>query len=433
MAQVSHALARLKADPLGDLPIADRVERVLGEEKVQWRDRLLPPLVTLRLLLVQIAHGNCAIAALRQLSGVAFAPSSYCEARARLPVILLQSVLEWVRDAAAAHVAAAATTAAHLARRVLVVDGSSYSVPDAPELAAHFHLPQQTRPGVGYPAGKLMGLLDLATGMFVSLLALPLFGHDVRGAVEAHPMLRIGDILLGDRAFCSFAHLALLNARGVFACVRLHQRRKVRGPGVQRWKKERKPPAWMTAAQYALLPDVVEVRIVSYTVEHKGFRTTHVLIATTLTDEVLWPDARIAELYGHRWHIETCFAHLKTTMGMNVLRCRTVDGVTKELAAYLAVYNPSASSGQALVRLIMLKAAARQAVDARRVSFVDALRLLAARLIGLAGVTTLIVNPERPGRSQLRVIRRRGKEYDWLLKPRREKEAEVRRKQADIG
>src|SRR6185437_7980446 len=113
---------------------------------------------------------------------------------------LLQSLLEWVRDAAAQH----AVAGARLARRILIADGSSYSMPDTPELAARFGLPPGTRPGVGYPTGKLMGLLDAATGMFVSLLALPLFEHDMRGVIGLHPMLQEGDILLGDRAFCSF-------------------------------------------------------------------------------------------------------------------------------------------------------------------------------------------------------------------------------------
>jgi len=421
MAQVSQFLARLKRDPLLDLPIADRVNQHLEDQQVTWRERLLPPLVTLRLFLIQIAHGNCAIAALRQLSGIAFAPSSYCDARARLPLQLLQSLLEWVRDAAAQHVAGTA----RLARRILIADGSSYSMPDTPELRTHFDLPPGSRAGVGYPMGKLMGLLDAATGLFVSLLALPLFEHDMRSGIALHAMLAEGDILLGDRAFCSFAHFALLQGRGVFAVMRLHQRRKDRGGDRQRWKKPKELPAWMDAAQYALLPEVIDVRIVRYTVAHKGYRTKHVLVATTLMDRAIWSDQKIAELYGHRWHIETCFDHLKTTMDMNVLRCQTLDGVTRELAMYLAVYN--------LVRLLMLKAAAAQGVEVSRLSFVDALRLLAARMIGLAGVEKLLVNPKRPGRSQLRVIRRRGKAYDWLLEPRREKEAKIAGKQAEIG
>jgi hypothetical protein len=427
-AHVWQVLARLKRDPFADLPIADHLNQLLDEQNVTWRERLLPPLVTLRLFVIQVAHGNCAIAALRHLAGIAFAPASYCEARARLPLRLLQSLLERMGErceSPAAALAQTTTAGARLARRVLIADGSSYSTPDTPELAAHFHLPQQSRPGIGYPTGKLMGLLDAATGMFVSLLALPLFEHDVRGGIALHSMLRAGDILLGDRAFCSFAHFALLRARGVFACMRLHQARRNQTHGRQVWKKSKQRPTWMNVNDHALLPESIDVRIVEYTVAHKGFRSHRVIIATTLLDEVVWTDAKVAELYGHRWQIETCFAHLKTTMRMNVLRCKSVEGVMKELAICLVVYN--------LIRLVMLAAAAARQVDVRRLSFIDAMRLVAARLTGLAGAEKLIVNPDRTGRTQLRVIRRRYKEYDLLTKPRREKEAEIRRKQAGIA
>jgi hypothetical protein len=424
-AHISQLLARFQRDLFADLPIADHVNQLLAEQKVVWRDRLLSPLVTLRLFLIQIAHGNCAIAALPHLSGIAFAASSYCEARIRLPLQLLQSLLQRVHELGEQSAAMVMTTGARLARRILVVDGSNYSTPDTPELAAHFHLPRQSRPGVGYPTGKLMGLLDAVTGMFVSLLGLPLFDHDMRGGIGLHPMLLAADILLGDRAFCSFAHFALLQARGVFACMRLHQARKNQTHGMQRWKKPKTRPAWMDAQQYALLPDFIEVRIAEYKVEHKGFRSRKIVIATTLMDKAIWPDAKVAQLYGYRWQIETCFAHLKTTMKMNVLRCRTLPGVMKELAVYLIVYN--------LIRLTMLSAAAKQKVEVQRMSFIDAMRWVAARMIGLQGVEKLIVNPDRAGRTQLRVIRRRSKEYDWLLVPRREKEAEIRRKQAGIA
>jgi hypothetical protein len=60
-------------------------------------------------------------------------------------------------------------------------------------------------------------------------------------------------------------------------------------------------------------------------------------------------------------------------MKMNVLKCETVDGVMKELAVYLMVYN--------LARLAMLKAAAAQGVSVLRISFVDALRWLLAQIL----------------------------------------------------
>jgi hypothetical protein len=108
-------------------------------------------------------------------------------------------------------------------------------------------------------------------------------------------------------------------------------------------------------------------------------------------------------------------------MKMNVLRCTTIEGVKKELAVYLAAYN--------LVRLAVLKAAQERRVSPDRISFVDAQRWLLARLLGLPGVGRLIINPDRGGRSQLRVIRRRLKKYPLLTKPRNQAEAERDAKQ----
>lgn len=168
----------------------------------------------------------------------------------------------------------------------------------------------------------------------------------------------------------------------------------------------------MTAAQYAALPASLAVRVVRYAVEVPGCRTRHVVVATTLLDPAEWPDARVAALYGERWPIETCFGHLKTTLRMDVLKCKTVDGVLKELAAYLIAYN--------LVRLVMLKAAHRLGVAAARVGFVDAARALAAWMAGLAPVGPPVVNPSRPDRHNPRVVRRRPKKHPRMTKPRAE-------------
>lgn len=411
VAPVLATLSRLRREPFADLRIADHLDQLCRGAAHVWRDTLLTPLVTLRLFALQVLHGNTSITHLRQLSGVAFAPASYCEARQRLPLAVLTALLgrmvQWVDERLA-------TVAPRcIGQHVLIVDGSGFSTSDTPELREHFGLPSGTQEGVGYPVAKLLGLLDAATGLFVSMLALPLFVHDMRHVVRLHAALRPGDILLGDRAFCSYAHVALLNAAGVFACFRLHQQRKTTGRrGTERWRRARRPPVWMTPAQWLTLPESLDVRIVRYTIAAKGRRTRHVVLATTLLDEKLWPDAQLAEWYGQRWEIETCFDHLKTTMRMNVLKCQSVDGVLKELAVYLLVYN--------LVRLAMLRQAQRQGVSVSRVSFVDALRWLCCRMLGLSGVDALLTNPHRPGRREPRVVRRRPKEYNLMKRPRAE-------------
>ena len=92
-------------------------------------------------------------------------------------------------------------------------------------------------------------------------------------------------------------------------------------------------------------------------------------LVTTLLDAEAYPPEALAELYGMRWRVELYLRHLKTTMKMDVLKCKTVDGVLKELTVYAMVYN--------LVRVVMLEAARRQGREVERISFVDALRWLA--------------------------------------------------------
>src|SRR5437868_11719657 len=102
---VAHVLARLKREPFADLPIARQLDQACGDCAYAWRDRLLSPRVTLRLFVLQVLHGNTSITHLRQLSGIDFAPSSYCEARARLPLAvltaLLSALVQWGQQAAA--------------------------------------------------------------------------------------------------------------------------------------------------------------------------------------------------------------------------------------------------------------------------------------------------------------------------------------------
>ena len=96
-------------------------------------------------------------------------------------------------------------------------------------------------------------------------------------------------------------------------------------------------------------------------------------------------------------------------MKMDVLKCKTVEGVLKELTVYAIVYN--------LVRLVMLEASHRQGVEVERISFVDALRWL-AESGPEDSMPNLVVNPHRPGRFEPRVRKRRPKQYPVMKKPR---------------
>lgn len=177
------------------------------------------------------------------------------------------------------------------------------------------------------------------------------------------------------------------------------------------WFRPVECPEWLSPETFARLPATIRVRELRYKIARPGYRVHEVTLVTTLLDADHYTATELANAYGLRWTIETNFAHIKTTMKMDVLRCQTVAGVLKELTMFLLVYN--------LVRMTMLEAARRQDVAVDRISFVDALRWLATAEPG-DELPSLVINPLRRGRAEPRVRKRRPKAYKLMTRPREE-------------
>jgi hypothetical protein len=438
MTSIAKALARIKASVADSLP-ETTLRAIADDLGLAYRRRTLTPVVTTYLFARQVLHGNAAVGELRHLSGLDFTDSAYCQARQRLPVAFFHRL----------HRAALGPGRALLDRdrsarwrghRVFLLDGSSFSMPDTAELRQEFGQPAGQAEGCGFPTAHLLAQFDLAHGFLIRAVPAPCHTHDMAHAALMHRDLAAGDVLLGDRAFCSYAHLALCARRGLRAAFRAHQRliisfrprRRHAGPGKvgpqeaglprSRWVKRlgredqvveyfkpRERPEWLTAEQYEALPGSVLVRELRFRVRIPGRRTRVVTVVTTLLDAERYPAKALAELYGRRWQVEVNLRHLKRTLGLDVLRCQTFAGVMKELLMFVVVYN--------LVRRVMAEAAQRQGVEGNRVSFVDALRWLRQARPG-DELPRLRVVPARPGRCAPRVRKRRPKQYPLMRKPR---------------
>jgi hypothetical protein len=435
--RIVSILRRFQKAPAQQLDRAEILD-TCRQVKHTWRSCLLDPVGIVHLFLTQILHGNTAINHVVRISGLVFTASAYCQARSRLPLALFRELLRRVAEKLKPAVDDSESWHGH---RVFVTDGSGLSMPDTPELREHFGQPSGQKPGCGFPVAHLLALFHVGTGMLMEVVTAPCYTHDMSGVAQLHPKLRKGDVLLGDRGLCSFAHLALLLARGAHGLFRIHQRQivdftphrdhaspshKKGAKGLPRsrwlrslgltdqvvaWLKPAQPPEWMTAEQYASLPEELVVRELRYRVGRAGFRVREVTLVTTLVDAELYPLEDLAELYRRRWDVEGNLKALKTTMKMEVLRCETVAGVSKELLMFALVYN--------LVRLVMLEASRRQGVPVDRISFVDALRWLAEARPGVE-LPKLVVNPDREGRVEPRVRKRRPKQYPLMTKPRSE-------------
>jgi hypothetical protein len=436
---VTHIAKQFQQDWTRQLE-PDAIRQACHDIAYQWRQRLLDPVVTIQLFFVQILHGNTACTHLRHLTQWAVTASAYCQARMKLPLSVFQRLLRAVRNRLQHEPLDEGRWFGH---RTFWVDGSSFSMPDTPELHDHFGQPGGQQPGCGFPVAHLMALFHAGTGMVLQVLAAPPRTHAMSQVVALHPALQPGDVLVADWGLCSYVRIALLVQGGVHAVFRVHQKHLVAftparphvSPAQGRRKGQQgKPRArwlarlgacdqlveWlkpmacrdrMDEALFAQLPDGLTVRELRYQVQRKGFRVQTITLVTTLVNAALYGVEVLAELYFARWGIETNLAHLKTTMGLDVLKCKTVDGVLKELIVFALIYN--------LVRLVMGQAARRQHVDIDRISFIDAARWLAAARDD-EPLPTLVVNSHRPYRYEPRVRKRRPKQYPLMKIARQE-------------
>ena len=224
MAIIASTVAAIKSDPLALLGGAQCVNGIYAKAGHVWRNRVLDPANTIALFILQILHRNAAIGHLRHLWKIDVCDSSYCDARARLPLSATARVVAALSCDGGKH---NDDTSCWLGRRVLLANGTGTITPDTPVLYKRWPQPSAQKPGCGFPAVKLLALLDWATGMIRHLTVMSLREHEASQLTGVHETMRSGDLLLADRAFCSFAHLAMLLAAGMDAVLRMHQRQVV--------------------------------------------------------------------------------------------------------------------------------------------------------------------------------------------------------------
>jgi hypothetical protein len=357
--------------------------------------------------------------------------ASYCDARARIPTAVLRSL--------------ARRTAQQLqdglpegwkwnGRNVFIADGSHVSMQDTEENQAVYPQPVVQQDGIGFPLARLTVLLSLATGACHDLAIAPYAGKGTGETTllrQMYDSLSPGDVVLADALFDNYFLACELRQRGLDLVARVQAERvgsrtvESRPDGdIIVWQRPNKPRG-MTGEQYRRYPESLTMRQVSVDASGKDNRAEQFKVVTTILDTAI-DGGQIGGLYERRWDGEVDIRSIKSTMKMDILRCKTPEMVEKEIWVYLLAYN--------LLRTVMAVAASANGVEPREISFKGAKQALTAfapkleaarpqqraRLVDamLKAVAYHRVG-DRPGRWEPRARKRRPKPTKRLNQPRR--------------
>lgn len=439
--QIAQQVEKVDANHFFNLLTSPRLLEQVEAHLPEHRERKFPPTVTLAMFLGQVmsADGSCQNAVnealvTRVLSGMepgSASTSAYCQARARLPEVMVSSL---VRQTAQLLSENTPPGWWWRGRHVKLVDGTTAPLPDTPQNQACFPQPKEQRAGAGFPLARLVGVISLTHG---AVLDAAMGAHQGKGTGE-HSLFRrltecfvAGDVMLADGYFCSYFLIARMLKRGVDVLFEQHgsritdfRRGEKLGARDHRvsWKKPPRPD-WMSVEDYRDYPDEITLREV---------KVGKKVLVTTLLNPREVPKGELGQLFWQRWNIELDLRNIKSTLGMERFSCKTPSMVEKELWVYLLAYN--------LIRLLMAEAATQACVLPRQLSFKHTLQIwvawsarqfLSGAPEDTAGLFMLIAQirvGDRPGRLEPRLIKRRPKPYTFLGAPRWKARRRIKRR-----
>jgi hypothetical protein len=417
------------------------IEAILGESKSDQksRKRVYTVPITLALFVQQVLMKDrgCKEVVLmfnrnrkeQQLRQVSSNTTSYCDARARIPLPLIKTLTARTARMASEQLADDQLWHGH---RVILVDGLVVNAPDTPENQKVYPQSQSQEPGLGFPQIRLCLAICLATGVVNDVQFGAVVGKKTGEATLFRKMFRNfkrGDVIVTDSLFECFRDHATLTAKGVhMICDKKGSREspfKGRCKVIEEIWMDLPRPGFdknrFTREEWEALPLTLPVRMIRCKVAGRKGELT---LVTTLLDSEAYPAEDIVNLYKQRWECELDIRSVKSVMGMESLSCHTPEMLDRELMVYILAYN--------IVRLTMCDAAKVGGHHPRDLSFKSAKD--AWLLFGqderepenYAWLLWTIADAplrKRPGRREPRKIKRRDSKYERMKAPRAQEKA----------
>lgn len=363
--------------------------------------------------------------------------SSYCKARQRIDESFLLDIHERITS----HLAQQSTsTQQWKGFDLYAVDASSVHLLDTPENQSVFPQPSSQSPGCGTPVMGICGLVNLSHGGWQRCITAPQTHHESQVAKPLLSYLKENDLLLGDRAFCTYEMIALARQQGAHILMRLNGKREQyldwrQGHPINpyerivTWKRPyRSALPQLSQEEWEQLPESLQLRLIKLSFENRYGQKDELIVVTTLLDHAEYDGIELADLYARRWEIEVKLRDLKTTLEMETFAVKSPEMAVKTLWMSLIAYN--------LIRALML-CASKECDETLpwELSFSAAINIVTShqhQFIHYAGksrlqrqaknvVLALILQSKlqiRPYRSEPRAVKKRPKAYPLLTKHR---------------
>jgi len=364
---------------------------------------------------------------------------AYCKARNRITLEFLQVIRKRINTWLNANIQPEDLYKGHA---VKFIDGSTVQLDDTEQNQKLYPQPTSQKPGCGFPIMGIMGVLNSAHGGWEDFAV---GAHTAHDAPIAHKLLGNfgqGDILCGDRAFCTYELIGSLAIRGAHSLMRLHQARHKaldfrKGKRIGKnqrlviWKKPRVQPksSPLSIEDWEALDENMEIRLIKFWYEDRAGKKRSMVLATTLLDAKEYDWLELSELYAQRWDIELRLRDVKTTLGMERLRVKTPETAHKTLEMTIIGCN--------LIKATCQEAAHASGHNIRLFSFKGALDTVVASTYRYRGrqkclkfireiwssiietIAEKVVN-SRPYRHEPRAVKQRPKSYSYMTRPRSE-------------
>ena len=439
---LKHQFTQSLGLPWHDILPAWRLDEILAQEQIHYRNHVYTPVVTLWAWITQVLDvdkslSNAVKRIITWVSVSGAAPPSpdtgaYCKARQRLCEKFLNRLIPETAENLEQQVS---SLQQWCARRVRVFDGTSILMSDthANQHAYPQHSNQQ--PGCGFPIAQVVVVFSLITGAVVTATISSFRTSELVMSRGLYDQLDAGDVVLADQAYGSYVDLALIQRQEADGVLRKHHARKTdfrrgkrlgKGDHCVVWSKPSQCPEHMSDKVFAQLPQTLHVREVRIRFERKGFRAQTLIVVTTLLNAKFYTVEQLSRLYQMRWQAaEVNLRYLKTLLKMEMLNAKTPAMVRKDLWAHLLGYN--------LLRALIGKASQFYGVSVFRLSMQGTRQQFNQMLALLATVTEKVrihlfhqllesiardLLPDRPNRSEPRVVKRRPKPFPRMMQPR---------------